>query len=426
MSSIGFASQAGRNQKDLRLINWAVVFRMIREAGEISRSELAQRTGLNPATVTHITREMLGQGLIEEAGLGESSGGRPRALLRLRSEQGYIIAVRLSRHNIQGMLTDLDMRTVTRHEITSSSLSHPLEVTLPNLLDLIQTLIDKSGVARETIYGIGICAPGPLDARQGMLISPPNFPGWPSMPIRQIVEERTGFPVFLDNDANAAALAEKWFGVAREMESFAYILVEDGVGGGIFVGGDIYRGEHDVAGEVGHMSVNFNGPVCDCGNIGCLELYAAPGVVENHACRAITEGKASHLLGMVNGQLDRISFELIAQAAAEGDEVAFQAVTSIIDPLAVGMTNVVNAFDPEAIIFGGKIGLAAGLIQGPLQEKVARRALARGSRQVPILFGGLGAESPIIGAFALILRELFQNPEFHFSHSRGTVEGRQG
>jgi predicted NBD/HSP70 family sugar kinase len=109
------------------------------------------------------------------------------------------------------------------------------------------------------IYGIGSGGPGPLDARQGMLISPPNFPGWPSMPIRRIVQERTGFPVFIDNDANAAALAEKWFGAAREMESFAYILIEDGVGGGIFVGGDIYRGEHDVAGEVGHMSVNFSG-----------------------------------------------------------------------------------------------------------------------------------------------------------------------
>ncbi len=406
------SGQVGRNLKDVKLVNRAVVFRSIREAGAISRAELAKRTGLNPSTLTHITRSLLEQGLIEEAGLTGSGKGRPSSLLRIRSQQGYVVAVRLARHNLQGMLTDLDLQRVTRQTITSSSLSHPVSTTLPALLGLIQTLISEAGVDREKIRGVGICAPGPLDARRGALISPPDFPGWSNLPISEIVERETGLPVFLDNDANAAALAEKWFGVARDLDNFAYILMEDGIGGGIVINGDVYGGDHSVAGEIGHTTVELNGERCGCGNRGCLELYAAPVVAERRVYEAITSGQESLVEELVEGQLDRITFELVAQAALQNDRVALDVLNAIADALAVGVVNVINAFDPHAVVLGGKIGLVGDLILNRVQEQVSQRCMSHGEQPIPTLLSGLGTDALVIGAFSLVLRELFQSSGF--------------
>lgn len=410
---MGTKTQSGSNLKEVKVINRAVVFRAIREAGAISRADLAKQTGLHPATLTHITRELIERGLVEEAGFGESHVGRRSSLLRIHSQIGNIIAVRLSRHDIQGLLTDLDMHKTTSHTVTSSFLSHPIDITLPTLLELIETLISKSGVDRETILGIGICAPGPLDARRGVLIAPPNFPGWVSSPIRQIVGEKTGFTTFLDNDANGAALAEKWFGACRDMDNFVYLLIEDGVGGGLVVNGDIYRGQHDIAGEIGHMTIDRNGPVCDCGNIGCLELYASPRAVEARVRQTLMTGRNSPLRERVGSDLERITFELVAEAAHQGDAIAREAVLETAQALGVAVVNTINAFDPQAVVLGGKIGLVGDLILPVIQENVERRAISRREQQVPVILSELGANAPVVGAFSLVLRELFQNPEFH-------------
>jgi glucokinase-like ROK family protein len=406
-------TQSGSNLKDVKLLNRAVVFRAIREAGAISRADLAKQTGLHPATLTHITRELLERGLVEDAGSGEARVGRRSSLLRIHSKIGNIIAVRLSRHNIQGLLTDLELHEPVNHTASSSFLSQPIDASLPALLELIETLIDKSGVDRRTILGIGISAPGPLDARRGILITPPNFPGWVSSPIRQIVEEKTGFTTFLDNDANSAALAEKWFGAGRNMDNFVYILIEDGVGGGVVINGDLYRGQHDFAGEIGHMTIDRNGAVCDCGNTGCLELYAAPHVAESQVRQAMMAGRKSQVSEWIDQDLNRISFELVAQAAQQGDVVAREALLGIAQALGVAAVNVINAFDPQAVVLGGKISLAGDLILPVIQEYVDRRAISRSEQQLPVIMSELGANAPVIGAFSLVLRELFQNPEFH-------------
>jgi predicted NBD/HSP70 family sugar kinase len=403
----------GRNQQYLKLINRAVVYRTIREAGKISRAELANRTGLNPATLTHITRTLLDQELIEEAGYSDSRGGRRRSLLQICADHGYIVAIRLARNNIQGMLTDLEMHNVTRQTVQSSTfLSHPLEITMPTMLGLIQHLIADSGLHRSQILGIGISAPGPLDARRGRLIAPPNFPGWPSTPIREIVGRETGLPVFLDNDANAAALAEKWFGIAREYENFVFLLVDEGVGGGVVIAGDIFRGEHDVAGEIGHTSIDFNGPRCDCGNTGCLELFTEPGVAVKYAQRQLSTGIPSVMHQDIHLP-DDLDFSHLVKAAFQDDQLALEAIDQIIQPLAVGIVNIINTFDPEAVIIGGRLSQLGDILLQRLEPRVIERAMSHGAAAVKILVSILGYEAPTIGAFSLVLRELFQNPDFH-------------
>ena len=408
-------TQSGSNLKDIKLQNRAVVFRAIREAGAISRADLAKQTGLNPATLTHITRELLERDLIEDAGAGEARVGRRSSLLRIHSMIGNILAVRLARHNIQGLLTDLDLHDPVIHTASSSFLSNPLDASLPALLDMIETLIEKSGVERRTILGIGISAPGPLDTGRGILIAPPNFPGWDSFPIRKIIEEKTGFPTFLDNDANSAALAEKWFGAGRNLDNFVFILVEDGVGGGVVINGDIYRGQHDVAGEIGHSTIDRNGEICACGNTGCLELYASPHTVESRVRLALQAGRKSLLSEMSDNDLNRISFELVAKAALQGDALANEAILEMAQALGVAAVNVINSFDPQAVILGGKINLASQLILPVVQEYVNQRAISRTEQQLPVLMSELGENAPVIGAFSLVLRKLFQNPEFHLT-----------
>ena len=413
MAIRGTNKQSGRNLSDIRLINRSVIFRTVREAGTISRSDLARQTGLNPATITHITRELLNQGLIIEAGPGKSRGGRRTALLQINAQHAYIIAVRLSRHNIQSILTDLNLENVIRRMITSSSLTHPADISIPAMFDLIESMILESGLDRNKILGIGICAPGPLDAHKGILYEPPNFPGWPRTPIREIFETKLGFPTFLDNDANAAALAEKLFGCAKDLENYVYILIEDGVGGGVMINGDIYRGEFDVAGEIGHMTIEINGPQCDCGNYGCLELYISPDSVEDRVRQAILNGRSSLVEDLVQGDLDKISFDLIVQAALESDAVAVDAIQIFTDALTVGIVNVINSFDPEAVLLGGKIGVAKELIYEQLKQQTFQRLMPRGEKITNIYFSELNSDAPIIGAFSLVLQELFQNPAFH-------------
>jgi glucokinase-like ROK family protein len=404
----GLASDTtGRNLSDIRLINRAVIFRTIRDAGTISRADLARRSGLNPATVTHIVRELLHQGLVEEAGFARSSGGRRSELLRLQPQHSCVVAVSLGRRSIDGMLTDLEMREVTRKRLASMSLAHPADITLPALLDMIRGLIAHAGVERERLAGIGICAPGPLDAHRGVILNPPNFPSWKSTPLKEIVEAETGLPTLVDNDANAAALAEKWFGVARGIDNFIYILGESGVGCGIFINGDIFRGAHDVAGEVGHTTIDLNGLPCDCGNTGCLELYASPAAAEQQVVRAIAAGARTKVLELANDNPDRVSYEIIIQAAQEGDALARNTLHAMSEALGAGVVNLVNAFDPEAIILGGRLALAGDPLFNSLREVVARCTMVSDLRQVRVLQSALHTDAPVIGAFSLVLRELF-------------------
>jgi glucokinase len=306
------------------------------------------------------------------------------------------------------MLTDLEMREVTKRRITSMSLADPAAISLPALLEMIRDLIADSGVEREHLAGIGICAPGPLNARRGVILTPPNFPSWNRIPLKEIVEAEIGLPTLVDNDANAAALAEKWFGAARSIDDFVYVLAESGVGCGIVINGDIFRGAHDVAGEVGHTTIDLDGLPCDCGNTGCLELYASPTAVEQQVMRALGSGAKTRITELVGGSADRVTYEVIIQAARDGDVLAGDTLRAMGRALGAGVVNLINTFDPEAIIVGGRLALAGDLLLDCLRERVAGCTMVSDLREVRVMQSTLSADAPVIGAFSLVLRELFQ------------------
>jgi len=406
-----FNDGSGRNLGDIKLINRAVIFRTIREAGAISRSELAKVSGLNPATVTHIARELTSLGLIEEAGLTESKGGRPSTLLKIRSQAGYIIAVHLDRYFMRAMITDLNLEKRIFSEIYATQTDKTSQINIENLLNIIDELIKKSKVNENELVGIGICAPGPLNVKEGVLLSPPNFPGWPSTPIRKIIEDRFHLPTFLEQDANASATAEKLFGQMREADNFIFLLADGGLGGGLFIGGEIYHGEECTAGEIGHTTVDMNGPQCSCGNYGCLELYASPRSVRRYVLEQIKNGRqAEVLMTVTKGDLEKVSFKTIVEAAEAKDMLCLEGIERMRNALATGITNLVNIFDPEAIVVGGEIEFAKKFLYDHLVNAIKSRTLSGDKKPVQLYFSEMGQDVQIIGAFSLVLRELFQNP----------------
>lgn len=400
----------GQNLDDVRIANRALIFRSIHEAGQLSRAMLAQMTGLNPATVTHITRELFTMGLLEDAGSGASRGGRPGAMLRIRSQAGYVISIQLDRLFIRGMLTNLSLDEKVQEQVVSSTPLHPQDISLDLLLQVVRSLANQAAEAGQKLMGIGVCAPGPIDTAQGVVLSPPNFSGWVGVPLRRILEDAFGCPVFIDQDANACALAEKWFGAMGKYDHFVYVLGDGGLGGGLFLNGDIYRGSRNIAGEIGHTTIMLDGPRCSCGNAGCLELYASAHAVEQRAYQALSDGESSLLFEMVAGNLERITLHAIAMAARQGDALCSALIDEMAQALGAGLLNIRHTLDPQAIVIGGQIALLEDLIAPTLQQRMNCSNLSGQAPPAPVYFSKLRQNAPITGAFSLVLRELFRDP----------------
>jgi glucokinase-like ROK family protein len=377
----------------------------------ISRAELAGVTGLTQAAISKIVADLIAIGLVVEEGQSVSAGGRPPVRLTINAEATYVIGIDLARSGIQGVLVDLNGQI--RHRVAvGSRLAEAADVTLERLTILTAELLSWAQTHDRQIAGIGIGAPGPLNARDGVILAPPNFPLWRNVPVRQIMEQRFGLPVWLDNDANAQALAEGRFGAGQGLRSFIYIAVGTGVGAGLVINGTLHRGVHNVEGELGHTTVEAAGPRCSCGNRGCLELYTSAPAVVAMAVAALHRGEHSLISELVGGRLDQITIYTIAQAAHAGDQLALRILEQVAVYLGVGVVNAINLLGPEAVILGREDIQACGeLLLGPIRATVAERCFAMAAEQVQIRAAQLGDDAPVIGAACLVLENLFRAPE---------------
>ena len=262
---------------------------------------------------------------------------------------------------------------------------------------------------------MGLCAPGPLNARKGQFTYVPNFGGWKDVPIKSLIEDKIGIPTKLDKDSSAAALAENMFGAGKKMDNFAFFLVDSGVGCGIVSNRELYHGYQDMSGEIGHSSINFTGPLCDCGNYGCLELYASPKRKVELVKELIRNNKESIIQDWIDGDVEKITFDDIVKAAYKNDPLSLDILKEMGDALAVGITNMMHILDPEAFIIGGLVTKAGDLLLDMINKSVDDRCLAKDKRKTEIIFTELGKEAPVIGAQCIVLQEIFKNPEFYLS-----------
>ncbi len=247
---------------------------------------------------------------------------------------------------------------------------------------------------------IGIAAPGPLDPWQGIVIAAPNLPGWDRVPLRDILAQRFNAPVHLGNDANLAAMAEWRFGAGRGHNDLLYLTISTGIGGGVISSGRLLLGAHGLAAELGHISVQPEGPRCNCGNYGCLEKLAAGPAIAAHAVAQIVEGRPSLITELVNGRLQDVTAAIVGEAAAAGDPLSREALARAGFLIGVGIVSMLHSFNPSIVILGGGVTKTGPLLFDPIQRVVTERVM-RPEYLVPIVPAELGGDVGLLGALAL-------------------------
>ncbi|HEU5326856.1 MAG TPA: ROK family transcriptional regulator [Thermomicrobiales bacterium] len=398
----------GANHRSVKQGNRATIFRAIRALGPIARVNLARQSRLNPGTVTNIVDELLDAGLVTETGQGPSRVGRRPVYLEVVPSARYAIGIDIARNAITGALIDLAGRPVERLEGFSGSwLSGDRVVAV--VTDLIARLLATPAAdGGAKVVGIGVGSPGPLSISSGRILAPPYYGSGEELPLQQEIESRFNLPALVDNNSNTSTLAELWFGAGQGVEDFVLLTLGTGVGSGLVLDGELYRGGHDLAGELGHMSINADGPRCACGNFGCLEMYVSVPRVLAAVRGALAIGEPSALRAVAPREED-LTLAMVFAAVRDGDPLASRVFADVVRRLAAGLVNIVNAFDPELILLGRDLASAGDLLLDPVREEVRRRVFPIRRDAVRIEVAAL-TDAPTIGAATLALREFFHAP----------------
>jgi predicted NBD/HSP70 family sugar kinase len=374
----------------IRSINRQIVLNYVREKSPISRAEIAQETALQRSTVSLIVDDLKARGLIDETE-GESTGGRPPILLRLRTAEAVAIGIDLGTKDTTIAASDLAGRVLTREIFPTDP--DPV-ISLDNIIEAARKLMSQ----HPGVEGIGVSVPGLVDAEQGTAIFVPHFK-WRDMPIAQQLEAALGLPVRVDNDANALALAELWFGrpEIHQVRDFIAVLVEEGLGTGVVFDGQVYHGVAGGAGEFGHMTIGADAPIsCASGSRECWEAFAS----ERAALARYAERRGP-------SEPNHVSFDVLMDRALAGEEAASGALLETAHYLGLGISNLIKGLSPEAVIIGGDIAKAWRLIESSVQKAAEANAICRGLAFAKIIPSTLGQSPRLMGALSLVLAAKF-------------------
>ncbi|WP_351222084.1 ROK family transcriptional regulator [Streptomyces sp. NPDC002133] len=376
------------SQTSLHRANLERVVRAVRMAGSLTQAEIARSTGLSAATVSNIVRELKDGGTVDVT--PTSSGGRRARSVSLSGDAGIVIGVDFGHTHLRVALGNL------AHQVLAEE-SEPLDVDASSAEgfdraeQLVKRLVETTGIGRDKVIGVGLGVPGPIDVESGTLGSTSILPGWSGINPSNELSRRLGVPVYVDNDANLGALGELVWGSGRGVRDLAYIKVGSGVGAGLVIGGQIYRGPGGTAGEIGHITLDESGPVCRCGNRGCLETFAAARYV-------------LPLLQPSHGP--ELTMERVVQLAREGDPGCRRVIADVGRHIGSGVANLCNLLNPSRVVLGGNLAEAGELVLAPIRESVSRYAIPSAARQLSVLPGALGGRAEVLGALALVLSEM--------------------
>jgi glucokinase len=280
------------------------------------------------------------------------------------------------------------------------------EVVIQSIVDSAHSVLGRATCTISDISAIGIGAPGISNPEAGILFTSPNLPGWRNVLLRDIIQNRLSKKAYLINDANAAALGEFYFGAARDVRNFIYITLSTGIGGGIVIDGKIYGGAIGVAGEVGHMTIDDKGPICNCGNKGCWETLASGTALAREARHRIEEGIKTYILEYVEGDVEKVTAQVIHSAAQQGDSLAKKLISRTGYYVGVGLANLINIFNPELIVIGGGLSNIGDMLLKPAFKTAGERAYKEAFQAVRFAAAELGRNSGVIGAAAYALQEM--------------------
>ncbi|WP_405621492.1 ROK family transcriptional regulator [Streptomyces sp. NBC_01511] len=376
------------SQSSLHRANLERVVRAVRMAGSLTQAEIARSTGLSAATVSNIVRELREGGTVEVT--PTSAGGRRARSVSLSGDAGIVVGVDFGHTHLRVAVGNL------AHQVLAEE-SEPLDVDASSAYgfgraeELVERLIEATGIGRQKVIGVGLGVPGPIDVVSGTLGSTSILPGWTGINPGEEMAGRLGVPVYVDNDANLGALGELVWGSGRGVKDLAYIKVASGVGAGLVIDGQIYRGPGGTAGEIGHITLDESGPVCRCGNRGCLETFTA----------------ARYVLPLLRSSHGRdLTMERVVQLAREGDPGCRRVIADVGRHIGSGVANLCNLLNPSRVVLGGDLAEAGELVLAPIRESVSRYAIPSAARQLSVLPGALGGRAEVLGALALVLSEM--------------------
>lgn len=373
------------SQSSLREANRAKIVDAVKEHGGLTQVELTGATGLSPATVSTIVKELLAAGLVDVRNTVRS--GRRAQLVTLAHRVGLVAGVVVGYRHMRAAIADVTHEVIAEQTLPLPA-DHRSDTSLDRAALLIVDLIERVGVGMDELLGIGLGLPAPVDSSTGQVSVKGILRGWDGVPVAQVLEKRLARPVFVDNDANLGALAESTVGAARPYHHALYVRASHGVGAGIILGGRVHRGVGGTAGEIGHVQVDPAGRICVCGSRGCLDT--------------VVGGAA--LLEPLRTSHGNVTLRDVVALANEGDPGCRQIVADAGAAIGSVVAGLATAMNPECIVVGGELAETGDILLGPIREALRRRALLNQLAPLEVVPAELGRQAELVGAIVLALQ----------------------
>jgi len=381
----------------MKSVNKSIVLNKIRTSAPISRAQIAKDTSLTPPTVSSIVKELLDEGLILERKSEESLGGRKPIMLHINERAYSIIGIDAGPEKIVGIISDLSGRVLYRY-VESNVKSLNKEQFLSLLKKCIHQLIKDSKKEKDHFLGIGIAMHGVVDVEKGISLVTPNL-GLKNIPIKEELEKEFNLEVKVENDARLMALGETWFGGHGNLESMIAVNLGRGVGGGIVIKGELYHGSTDLAGELGHMVIDLKGPICECGNKGCLQTFATGSAISKRAYEKMN--------ARMDGSI-KLTGRSVYELAKAGNDLYKDVLIETGKYIGIGLTNLIHLMNPKKIVLGGGVMNSQEYILPEIIKTVQAHALTKQASETDIVVTELGKDATILGAIAQFLVEIYE------------------
>ena len=380
----------------------------VRDEGPLSRMDLAARLGVSRTTVAAEVARLVELGLAEDGGPAASRGGRRSTLVDLDAGLRFV-GIELGATSLRIAVTDGRLGVLARATAPNADIRRGPEPVLAEAIELTRKLLAEQGVERPAGLGIGV--PGPVDFHAGVPVSPPIMPGWDGYPVRDALSRELGTPVLLDNDVNVMALGEQHTGVARSASAFLFVKIGTGIGCGIVVDRHLYRGADGCAGDIGHIRIEQSGPVCACGNPGCLEAFFGGAALARDASIAARAGRSSILAEMLEED-GALTAEHVGRAIGRGDATALQLTRDGGRRVGTVLANLVSFFNPGLIVIGGGVAGLGHALLAEIRSAIYRQSLPLATGNLPVVLSELGGDAGVVGAARLISDAVYAPGDF--------------
>ncbi len=395
------------SQPSLNLVETQII-QHLRSAGKLSRSELAQIMGYSRASMTGFINDLMEPDILKEVGEGASQGGRRPLILSINGDYGFIAGYDIGATSIDIALANFK-GDILEHYTEPADVRDSPEVVLGRCAEIILELLIKRGGTPEQVAAIGIGVPGPVEFAKSVLIAPPLMSHWENFSVKELVSKTfTSATVVVDNDVNIMALGELYAGGGKGLSNFIWVKIGTGIGSGIITMGEIYRGANGTAGNIGHIEADHNGPICRCGNRGCLEAMAAGPSIAQRGRQAAEEGRSPFLSKRLMENNGKLMANDIGEAASKGDTAAIEIIRDsgrLVGSVLAGLVEFIN---PEVIFIGGGISKIGFTLLSSIRQAILQRASPLSTRDLRVEYSQLGDTAGVVGAIALTFPYIFE------------------